>query len=90
MRLRLRGFISLDPLQHWRDDGFYHQSCRNMKTETDTCVSENNIADNGGRRKSGDRRNFCYTIHIPERRCGDDRRAHKDRRKQDRLLNDEC
>lgn len=61
---------------------------REMKIDMDTCVSDINVADNGGRRKSGDRRNFCYTIHIPERRCGDDRRACKDRRKQARLLGD--
>jgi hypothetical protein len=26
------------------------------------------------RRSGGDRRNFMYTLHIPERRCGEDRR----------------
>ena len=43
------------------------------------------IDDNGGRRKNGDRRQFCYTVHIPERRCGLDRRAGEDRRKQSRI-----
>ncbi len=36
--------------------------------------------DNGGRRKNIDRRKFAYTFHIPERRCGTDRRDGKDRR----------
>lgn len=46
----------------------------------DRALEEINIADNGGRRKSGDRREFEYTIHIPERRIGADRRKGKDRR----------
>ena len=57
-------------------------------TERDCCVNEINLADNGGRRKSGDRRNFCYTIHIPERRLGTDRRAGSDRRQHARCLDD--
>jgi len=31
--------------------------------------------DNGGRRSGGDRRNYSYTLHIPERRSGKDRRS---------------
>jgi len=31
--------------------------------------------DNGGRRSGGDRRNYSYTLHIPERRNGNDRRS---------------
>jgi hypothetical protein len=59
-----------------------------MKTERDICVSEFDFIDNGGRRKSLDRRNFRYTVHIPERRRGDDRRADRDRRKQERCIDE--
>jgi len=57
-----------------------------MKIEVDNMVDQVNIADNGGRRKCLDRRIFCYTIHIPERRCGADRRSGNDRRKHQRLF----
>lgn len=36
--------------------------------------------DNGGRRTGIERRHFCYSAHIPERRSGNDRRSGKDRR----------
>ena len=39
------------------------------------------ILDNGGRRSRGDRRNYSYTLHIPDRRSGKDRRSGTDRRK---------
>jgi hypothetical protein len=52
--------------------------------ERNDLVNEINIADNGGRRKNNDRRQFSYTCHIPERRSGSDRRAGEDRRKDDR------
>lgn len=58
----------------------------NMKTERKESVGEFNIIDNGGRRKNGDRRTFSYTVHIPERRCGTDRRTGKDRRQHSRFL----
>ena len=38
------------------------------------------IVDNGGRRAGLDRRRFFYSIHIPERRLGLDRRENGDRR----------
>jgi len=41
--------------------------------------------DNGGRRCGGDRRNYSYTVHIPERRTGEERRSGEDRRKGPRL-----
>jgi hypothetical protein len=41
---------------------------------------EFNLRDNGGRRAGIDRRHFSYTSHIPERRCGTDRREASDRR----------
>ncbi|MFO7707736.1 MAG: hypothetical protein R6V84_06155 [Desulfobacterales bacterium] len=31
--------------------------------------------DNGGRRSGAERRKFSYTLHVPERRSGSDRRA---------------
>ena len=40
--------------------------------------------DNGGRRSGGDRRNYSYTLHIPERRNVNDRRIVEDRRKVSR------
>ena len=45
------------------------------------------IDDNGGRRKSSDRRQYQYTVHIPERRKGSDRRTGDDRRQHDRPVN---
>ena len=39
------------------------------------------MLDNGGRRSGGDRRNYSYSLHIPERRSGIDRRSGGDRRK---------
>jgi hypothetical protein len=41
--------------------------------------------DNGGRRIGVDRRNFSYSLHIPERRSRDDRRAEVNRRKTNRI-----
>lgn len=41
--------------------------------------------DNGGRRSGGDRRNYSYTLHIPERRTGNDRRNGEDRRRISRI-----
>ena len=60
-----------------------------MTDEGKTPVSEFNIFDNGGRRKNGDRRTFCYTLHIPERRNGTDRRSGIDRRKLNRLIDNQ-
>ena len=48
-----------------------------------------NGSDNGGRRKNEDRRQFTYTVHIPERRNGSDRRKSADRRHHGRLENHE-
>ena len=41
--------------------------------------------DNGGRRCGSERRNFSYTVHIPERRRGEDRRCGDDRRQMPRV-----
>ena len=38
------------------------------------------LIDNCGRREGIDRRHLSYSIHIPERRSGQDRRNRKDRR----------
>jgi len=50
------------------------------KNETDI-LGQLVILDNGGRRSGGERRNYSYTLHIPERRSGNDRRNGSDRRK---------
>lgn len=47
-------------------------------------------SDNGGRRKNEDRRQFVYTVHIPERRSGIDRRVGGDRRNSQRHTQDFC
>ena len=39
------------------------------------------MVDNGGRRSGGDRRNYSYSIHLPERRAKKDRRDCEDRRR---------
>ena len=39
-----------------------------------------NLVDNGGRRYGIERRHFSYSGHVPERRCGEDRRKTQDRR----------
>lgn len=39
------------------------------------------LIDNGGRRTGGDRRNYSYSVHLPERRDPNDRRIGRDRRK---------
>ncbi len=38
------------------------------------------LTDCGGRRLSGERRLFDYSVHIPERRNGKDRRSGKEHR----------
>ncbi len=57
----------------------------NAMIERNHRVNELNIADNGERRKNEDRRQFSYTVHIPERRKMIDRRSSRDRRELDRL-----
>jgi hypothetical protein len=42
------------------------------------------LIDNGGRRTGGDRRNYSYSIHLPERRDRQDRRCGSDRRRYPR------
>jgi hypothetical protein len=41
--------------------------------------------DNRGRRLGIDRREFSYTMHIPERRSGKERRGGLDRRSKPRI-----
>jgi len=41
---------------------------------------QTNLLDNGGRRLGVDRREFSYTLHIPERRQDENRRTRVDRR----------
>ena len=42
------------------------------------------LHDNGGRRLGVDRRQFSYTLHIPERRSGKERRSGLDRKQKTR------
>jgi len=44
-----------------------------------------NIFDNGGRRSGTERRNYSYSLYIPDRRREKDRREGKDRRKKPRV-----
>lgn len=46
------------------------------------------MKDNGGRRSGMDRRIFVYTVYLPERRSGKERRANSDRRKPRQLDED--
>lgn len=43
------------------------------------------LRENGGRRLGFERRRYEYTLFIPERRSGYDRRGAEDRRKAPRL-----
>jgi hypothetical protein len=52
--------------------------------------TDENLIDNGGRRKDKERRNFNYTAHIPERRSGDDRRDGRERRNKKRIPEEEA
>ena len=45
------------------------------------------VRDKRGRRMGVDRRIYSYSLHIPERRAGKDRRTGKERRKFPRLKN---
>lgn len=56
-------------------------------SKVDVAESENFpiLKDNGGRRIGFDRRNFSYSLHIPERRSFDDRRKGMNRRKKIRI-----
>jgi hypothetical protein len=42
------------------------------------------LLDNNGRRSGGDRRQFSYAMHIPERRSARDRRYNVDRRNSEK------
>ena len=55
-----------------------------METNEKDLIARRISSDNGGRRTGGDRRNYSYTLHIPERRKGKDRRTGDDRRKSPR------
>ena len=43
------------------------------------------VFDNGGRRTGTERRNYSYSLYIPDRRNEKDRRGGKDRRKKSRV-----
>ena len=52
-----------------------------METFSNDILEQLASIDNEGRRSGSDRRNYSYTLHIPERRKGGDRRIGDDRRK---------
>ena len=52
-----------------------------METYSKDILEQQASIDNEGRRTGSDRRNYSYTLHIPERRKGGDRRIVDDRRK---------
>ena len=51
-----------------------------METNENDILEQQIYLDNVGRRTGGDRRNYSYTLHIPERRKGKERRRGDDRR----------
>ncbi len=55
-----------------------------METYSNDILEQQASIDNEGRRTGSDRRNYSYTLHIPERRKGGDRRIVDDRRKSPR------
>jgi len=49
-------------------------------------IESDPAAEKGGRRTGIERREFSFTAYAPERRCGDDRRCIRERRKKERML----
>lgn len=67
--------------------GYLMKKRRNMGTDKERGVKKPRVqvspfflSDRGGRRLGIERRRFSYTLHIPERRSGRERRRIKDRR----------
>jgi hypothetical protein len=56
-----------------------------IKAEAADSDTPADFQDNRGRRVGIDRRNFSYSLYVPERRAGRDRRNGKDRRKTPRM-----
>jgi hypothetical protein len=52
-----------------------------MEINGSDILEQQTSLDNAGRRSGSDRRNYSYTLHIPERRNNRDRRSGDDRRK---------
>ncbi len=59
-----------------------------MEKMTETSASPDRISSKGGRRSGIDRREFSFTVHVPERRSGRDRRKKDDRRQKSRTFKD--
>lgn len=49
-------------------------------------ASPDRISPKGGRRSGIERREFSFTVYVPERRSGEDRRQNNDRRQKSRIL----
>ena len=58
---------------------------KKLNTEVDNPEPLMAFSLNSDRRIGGDRRAFSYSMHIPERRNGKDRRCGRDRRKLPRI-----
>ena len=55
------------------------------KVDVENSEDQTPYKDKGGRRIGVDRRNFTYSLHIPERRSRNDRRVNDKRRKTNRM-----
>ena len=56
------------------------------KMMNETVLNSDRTSPKGGRRLGIERREFSFTAHVPERRCGEDRRNRDDRRRKPRIL----
>ena len=56
-----------------------------METNGNDMLEQQISLESEGRRSMGDRRNYSYTLHIPERRKAKERRSGNDRRKYHRV-----
>jgi hypothetical protein len=81
MKPAFLGLFSMNATRNPRITIYRHsKSVLAMETNgSDVLVQEFSVKQ-VGRRSGGDRRNYSYTLHIPERRKGKERRSGNDRR----------
>jgi len=86
------GFFFLQNQPSWNEKCIIYKTCivpqiriLTQEQAMNDILNKMKSVDNGGRRSGGDRRNYSYTLHIPERRTGKDRRSGEDRRKSPRI-----
>ena len=65
----------MEDIEYLERAGKYERTCTVRKKHVAFTLH-----DNGGRRSGIERRRFSYSVHIPERRSGIDRRCSQDRR----------